>query len=197
MSSHLILRRYSRRASLQFKDKPSSFKANRRTGRTDIAWNGFAELRESDSGLHISHDSGTWIESLYITAQVVGMTVSTFWAVTVSLRRFAVFAVVLGALAACLIPLSENLAWLFAMRVAEGLSAGLTIPLLLMIALRVVPLPFRLYGLSAYALTATFGLNAATSLAGIWTDLVDWRFAFWQALPLYSLAGTMLWYGVG
>jgi MFS transporter, DHA2 family, multidrug resistance protein len=156
-----------------------------------------AALSDIQGGLYISHDSGTWIESLYITAQVVGMTVSTFWAVTVSLRRFAVFAVVLGALAASLIPFSGNLAWLYALRAAEGLSAGLTIPLLLMIALRVVPLPFRLYGLSAYALTATFGPNAATSLAGIWTDLVDWRFAFWQALPLYCLAGTMLWYGVG
>src|ERR1700733_3847106 len=155
-----------------------------------------AALSDIQGGLHISHDSGTWIESLYITAQVVGMTVSTFWAVTVSLRRFAVFAVVLGAVAAGLIPLSENLAWLYALRAVEGLSAGLTIPLLLMIALRVVPLPFRLYGLSAYVLTATFGPNAATSLAGVWTDFVDWRFAFWQALPLYCLAGTMLWYGV-
>jgi DHA2 family multidrug resistance protein len=156
-----------------------------------------AALSDIQGGLHISHDSGTWIGSLYITAQVVGMTLSTFWAVTVSLRRFAVFAVVLGAAAAGLIPISENLAWLYAVRTVEGLSAGFTIPLLLMIALRVVPLPSRLYGLSGYALTATFGPNIATTLAGIWTDFVDWRFAFWEALPLYGVAGTMLWYGLG
>ena len=120
------------------------------------------------------------------------MTLSTFWAVTISLRRFAVFAVILGAAAAGLTPRTENLAWLFGFRAVQGLSADFTIPLLLMVALRVVPLPHRLYGLSAYALTATFGPNVATTLASIWTDLVDWRFAFWEALPLYGVAGTML-----
>lgn len=38
----------------------------------------------------------------------------------------------------------------------QGLAEGLTIPLLMAIALKVLPPPIRLFGLAAYALTATF-----------------------------------------
>jgi len=155
-----------------------------------------AALSDIQGGLGISHDPGTWIESLYSTGQVVGMSLATFWAVTVSIRRFAIFAVVLGVVTTCLIPFSSNLAWLYGLRTVEGMSSGFTIPLVLVIALRTVPVPARLYGLSAYALTATFGPNIATTLAALWTDLVDWRFVFWEALPLCSLAVAMLWYGL-
>lgn len=155
-----------------------------------------AALADIQGGFGIGHDPGTWIGSLYATGQVVGMSVATFWAVTVSIRRFAVFAIILCGLSTVLIPLSANLAWIYGLRIIEGLSAGFIIPLLLTVALRVLPPPIRLYGLAAYALTATFGPNLSTTLAALWTDLVDWRFVFWEALPLCALAGTMVWFGV-
>jgi DHA2 family multidrug resistance protein len=85
---------------------------------------------------------------------------------------------------------------LFMLRFMEGMSAGFITPLLLAIALRVLAPPIRLYGLAAYALTATFEPNIVTSLAGLWTEFVDWRFVFWEDVPLCLLAGTMIWYGV-
>jgi MFS transporter, DHA2 family, multidrug resistance protein len=153
-------------------------------------------LGDIEGGLGIGHDAATWIESLYLTGQLIGMSFATFWAVTVSLRRFALFTVALGALTTCLIPLSRDLVSLYVLRTIEGVSSGFTIPLLLIVALRAVPIPYRLYGLCAYALTATFGPNVATTLAALWTNLLDWRFVFWEGIPLYALAGTMLWYGL-
>ena len=155
-----------------------------------------AALNDIQGGLRIGHDAGTWLQSLYATGQVIGMSMATFWAVTVSIRRFAVFAATLNGFVSVLIPLSADLAWLYPLRTLQGVSAGFTIPLLLTVALRVLPPPIRLYGLSAYALTATFGPNLATTLAALWTDLVDWRFAFWEAGPLCLLAASMLWFGV-
>ena len=155
-----------------------------------------AALADIIGGFRIAHDPGTWIESLYATGEVIGMSVATFWALTVSIRRFAVFAVALNGVSTVLIPFSGSLAWLYGLRTIEGLAAGFTIPLLLTVALRTLPPPIRLYGMAAYALTATFGPNLATTLAALWTDLVDWRFVFWEALPLCALAGAMVWYGV-
>ena len=155
-----------------------------------------AALQDIQGGFGISHDPGTWIGSLYASGQVIGMSVATFWAVTFSIRRFAIFAVVLCGVTTILIPFSASLTWIYALRTIEGVSAGFIIPLLLTVALRTLPPPVRLYGLSGYALTATFGPNIATTLAALWTDLVDWRFVFWEALPLCALAATLVWYGV-
>ena len=76
------------------------------------------------------------------------------------------------------------------------MAAGFTIPLLLTVALQVLPPPVRLYGLAAYGLTATFGPNISTSLAALWTDAVGWQFVFWEDLPLCTLAGLLVWHGV-
>ena len=155
-----------------------------------------AALNDVRGGLAISHDPGTWIQSLYATGQVIGMSVATFWAVTLSIRRFALFAIALCCVTAVCIPEAGTLSLIYMLRCVEGMSAGFIIPLLLTVALRVLPPPIRLYGLAAYALTATFGPNIATTLAALWTDLVGWRFVFWEAGPLCGLAGTMVWFGV-
>lgn len=147
-------------------------------------------------GLGISSDPGTWLTSLFASGQVIGMSIATFWAVTVSIRRFALFAIALSAASTLAIPLTSNLALLYALRLVEGFASGFTIPLLLTVALQVLAPPVRLYGLAAYALTATFGPNISAALAALWTDLVGWQFAFYEDLPLCTVSGLLVWYGV-
>ncbi len=155
-----------------------------------------AALADVRGGLGISRDAGTWVTSLFSTGQVIGMSMATFWAVTVSIRRWVLFAIALSCFSTLAIPFTSNLGLLYVCRFLQGLAAGFTIPLLLTVALQVLPPPVRLYGLSAYALTATFGPNISTALAGLWTDLVGWQFVFFEDLPLCTLAGLLVWYGV-
>ena len=155
-----------------------------------------AALTDVRGGLGISHDPGTWLLSLYATGQVIGMALATWWAVTVSIRRFSLFAIALCCVTSLGIPLTSNLTLLYGLRLFQGMSAGFNIPLLLTIGLRVLKPPIRLYGLAAYALTATFGPNVATGLAALWTDVVGWQFVFLETLPLCALAGVSVWYGV-
>ena len=63
-------------------------------------------------------------------------------------------------------------------------------------AFRILTPDIRLYGLAAYALTATFTPALASTVAAFWTDIVDWRFVFFQTIPLCSLAGVLVWYCV-
>ena len=146
--------------------------------------------------LGMSHDATTWFTSLYTSAEVVGMALAPWFAVTLTLRRFTLFTIGLACLATILIPWSGNLHWLFSLRLVQGLCGGLTVPLLMTTALRVLAPPVRLYGLAAYALTATFFPNLSATVAALWTDYVDWHFIFLQSIPLAAIAAVLVWYGL-
>jgi MFS transporter, DHA2 family, multidrug resistance protein len=153
-------------------------------------------LADVRGGFSISRDPGTWIQSLYVSAEIVGMAVSPWMLVTFSLRRWTLFSIALCGVSSALIPFSPNIEAIYALRLVQGLAGGLLIPLLMTTALRVFSNPnLRLYGLAIYALTAGFTNGLGASLAALWTDLVDWRFVFWQAVPTTMLAGALVWYG--
>jgi len=144
--------------------------------------------------LGISHDSGTWIESLYVWAEIVGMAISPWLAMTFTLRRWTLFTIALCGASGVLIPFSPNVEAIYALRLLQGLAGGLIIPLLMTTAFRVLTPSIRLYGLAVYALTATFTPALAATVSALWTDIVDWRIVFLQAVPLCSLAGVLVWY---
>ena len=153
-------------------------------------------LTDVRGALGISYDPGLWIDSLYVSGAAVGMAFAPWNAVTFTLRRFTFFAIGLACAATVLIPLAQNLQALLALRVIQGLSSGLTIPLLMTTALRVLAPQIRIYGLAVYALTVTFTPNISISLAALWVDVMgDWRFVFLQAVPLDAIAAVLIWYG--
>src|ERR1700729_180861 len=142
----------------------------------------------------ISYDPGTWIQSLYVSAEIVGMAVSPWQLVTFTLRRWTLFSIALCGVSSVPIPFSPNIEAIYALRLLQGLAGGMIIPLLMTTALRVLTPNIRLYGLAVYALTATFTPALAATVAAFWTDVVDWRFVFLQSVPLCALAGVLVWY---
>src|SRR5882672_12745326 len=63
-------------------------------------------LSDVRGALGISHDAGTWIESLYVSAEIVGMAISPWLLVTFTLRRWTLFAIALCGASSVLIPFS-------------------------------------------------------------------------------------------
>ena len=155
-----------------------------------------AALPNIEGGLGISSDSGTWFVSLYAIGEVIGMSLATWWAVTLTARRFSLFACALACGTTLLIPYTPNFALLYIVRFLQGLSAGFIIPLLLLVGLKVLAPEILLYGLAAYAMTATFAPNISTALAALWADVVHWQFIFYEDLPLFALAASFIWYGM-
>src|SRR5271163_2375626 len=151
-------------------------------------------LPDVSGALGISHDSRTWIESLYVSAEIIGMAISPWLLMTFTLRRWTLFSIALCGASSVLIPFAPNIEAIYALRLLQGLAGGMIIPLLMTTALRVLTPNIRLYGLAIYALTATFTPALASTVAALWTDIVDWRFAFLQTIPLCSLAGVLVWY---
>src|ERR1700726_3614466 len=151
-------------------------------------------LADIRGALGISHDPGTWIQSLYVSAEIIGMAISPSLQMIFTLRRWTLFAIALCGASSVLIPFSPNIETIYALRVLQGLAGGLIIPLLMTTALRALTPNTRLYGLALYALTATFIPALATTVAALWTDIAVWRFVFLQTIPLCSLAGVLVWY---
>lgn len=156
-----------------------------------------AALGDVRGALGIGSDAGTWIDSLFTSGLACGMAFAPWCAVTFSLRRFALFAIAFALTATVLIPLAPNTTAILCLRALQGFAGGLTIPLLMMTALKVLPPPIRLYGLAVYALTATFTLPISTTLTALWTDvIVSWQLVFFASIPLSAAAALFVWYGL-
>src|ERR1700733_1752559 len=153
-------------------------------------------MNDIRGGLGISSDPGAGLTSLYATGQVIGMGICTWIAVTVTIRRFALFAFALCGAATVLCACTGNLTLLLVLRFLQGMGGGFIIPLLLTSGIRLLGPQIRLFGLAAYALTATFAPNISTTVAALWVDVVGWRFAFFQDLPLFAVAGVLAGYGL-
>ena len=152
-------------------------------------------LTDMRGALGISHDPGTWIESLYVSAEIFGLAISPTLMMTFTLRRWILFAIALCATSSMLIPFSPNIEAIYALRLLQGLAGGLILSLVITTALRALKPSIRLYGLALYALTATFTPALAATVAALWTDIVvDWRFVFLQTIPLGFLAGVLVWF---
>lgn len=147
--------------------------------------------------LGLGADDGSWLNTVYIAAELIAMPFSIWLATIISLRRFHMLMTGLFVLLSFVIPWIHDWSTLLVLRTLQGLAGGMLIPILMLSALRFFPLPIRLYGMSLYALTATFSPNLGFWLAGNWIDvLFDWRLVYWQNLPLGLLAIVMVYWGI-
>ena len=153
-------------------------------------------VRDIAGGLGISHDPATWLTSLYVSAECLGMALSPWLLVTFSIRQFTLFVILLNATSTLLIPVSPDLGALYLLRAVQGLSGGLTTPLLLTSALRVLQPSVKLYGLAVYALTATFFPATSGPLAALWMTKLGWQLLVWDTLPLCAVAAVLVWWGL-
>lgn len=157
---------------------------------SDIA---LADIRAATG---ISYDQGSWIISAYQAAEVAAMMIAPWFAVTLSLRRFTLGVSAGFMLSGILLPLMPDPTLFIGLRVVQGLFGGALPPMLMTVALRFLPPPFKLFGLAGYALTATFGPNMAASLASLWTDQVSWMMVFWQVAPSMLIAMVLIGWGL-
>src|SRR5260370_2991071 len=79
-------------------------------------------LTDVRGALGIGHDSGTWIESLYVSAEIIGMAISPWLLVTFTLRRLTLFAIALFGASSVLIPFTPNIQAIYVLPLRHGPS---------------------------------------------------------------------------
>ena len=144
----------------------------------------------------IGHDDGTWITAIYEAAEVSAMAFAPWFAMTFSLRRVVLSMVSLFAVLGLLAPFMPDLGALYALRAVQGLAGGALPPMLMTVALRFLPPRIKVYGLGAFALTATCGPNLGTPLAAFCFEYLGWRSMFWEILPTCGIAFVLVAYGI-
>jgi DHA2 family multidrug resistance protein len=155
---------------------------------------GLADLR---GALGTGVDEASWLNSAYLAGELVAMPFATWMSITFSMRRFQLCTLAGALLIALLLPEVSQLPLLIALRGMQGFLWGCQIPLLMMGALRFLPPPIRLHGLALYAMTATFSPNVALWLSALWLDVLqDWRWVYWEAIPLGLLAMLLVGWGI-
>lgn len=158
---------------------------------------GALALADLRGALGIGFDEGSWLDTAYVAGELVVMPFAAWFAITLSVRRFHLWMLGASAALAAVLPFIHNLNLLLALRFVQGITAGGLIPILMMAALKFLPQSIRLHGLALYALTATFAPNLSIWLAGQWTDqLFDWRWVYWQIIPLSVLAALLVGWGL-
>jgi DHA2 family multidrug resistance protein len=158
---------------------------------------GALALADVRGALGFGYDDASWLGTVYSAGEFIAMPFSAWFAITLSLRRFELWILGACALLAAMLPFINDLDVLLVLRFLQGVASGATIPLLMMAALKFLPLSIRLHGLALYAMTATFAPNLSIWLAGEWTDrLFDWRWAYWQIIPLAAAAALLIAWGL-
>ena len=158
---------------------------------------GALALADVRGALGFSLDGASWLTTVYTAGELIAMPFAAWFAITLSIRRFELWMIGTCALLALVMPFIQRLDLLLALRFVQGVASGTMIPLLMMAALKFLPVHIRLHGLALYALTATFAPNVSIWLAGHWTDgLLDWRWVYWQIIPLALIAGGLIAWGL-
>lgn len=142
-------------------------------------------------------DDASWLTTSYSAGELIAMPFASWFAITVSVRRFHLWMLASCAALAVFLPFVADLHLAIALRFVQGVCSGTLIPILMMAALKFLPLNIRLHGLALYAMTATFIPNLSIWLVGQWADtLYDWRWIYWQIVPLTLLAGMLVAWGL-
>lgn len=154
-------------------------------------------VADIQGALGFARDDSTWLTTAYTAGELAAMPFATWFAITYSLKRFHLVMLAVSVGLALILPFVLHLEVLVLLRFLQGIASGALIPLLMMAALRFLPLPIRLHGLALYALTATFAPNLAVWLGATFVDqLHDWRWAYWHVIPLSLLGGAMVAWGI-
>lgn len=158
---------------------------------------GALALVDVRGALGLGLDEASWLTTAYSGGELIAMPFAAWFAITLSVRRFSLWMLGVCGAGALVLPFLRNLDLLLAMRFLQGVAGGTMIPLLMMVALKVLPPSIRLHGLALYALTATFVPQLSTWLAGHWTDgWFDWRWVYWQTAPLAAIAAALVAWGL-
>ncbi|WP_457967014.1 MFS transporter [Pseudomonas sp. R4-84] len=158
---------------------------------------GSLALADVRGALGFGLDDASWLTTAYSAGELIAMPFAAWFAMTLSVRRLELWVLGTCTALAAILPFIRDLDLLLALRFVQGLASGMTIPLLMMAALKFLPPSIRLYGLALYAMTATFAPNLSIWLAGHWTDgLQDWRWVYWQIIPLACIAAALIGWGL-
>ena len=143
-----------------------------------------SSLVQIQSGIGATADEISWVQTIYLLAEVVIMPLTAYLTKMWGTRSFYVVAVIGFIITSMAVGLSSSVAMMIIFRALQGLFAGAMIPPVFATAMTVFPPEKRLTANVIVGLIVTLSSTIGPTLGGHLTDLLSWRWLFFINLPV-------------
>lgn len=152
-----------------------------------------SSLADIQGAIGAGLDTGGWISTSYLIAEIIVIPLSGWLAKSFSLRSY-----LLGSAIAFLIfsvgcAQAQNLSQMIVFRALQGFSGGVLIPLAFTIILTKLPRSKQAVGTALFAFAATFGPAIGPTIGGWLNDTLGWQFIFYVNLIPGAVMLALLW----
>lgn len=152
-----------------------------------------ASLADIQGAIGAGIDDGGWISTAYLIAEIVVIPLTGWLARVFSVRRYLLANAVLFLLFSAACALTHNLGQMIAMRVLQGFTGGVLIPMAFTIIITLLPKSKQPIGLAMFAISATFAPAIGPTIGGYLTENYGWQWIFYVNLVPGALMLALLW----
>lgn len=143
-----------------------------------------SSLVQIQSGIGATADEISWVQTIYLLAEVVIMPLTAYLTKMWGTRPFYVVAVVGFIITSVAVGLSSSVGVMIFFRALQGLFAGAMIPPVFATAMTVFPPEKRLTANVIVGLIVTLSSTIGPTLGGHLTELLSWRWLFFINIPV-------------
>lgn len=143
-----------------------------------------SSLVQIQSGIGATADEISWVQTIYLLAEVVIMPLTAYLTKMWGTRSFYVVAVIGFIVTSVAVGLSSSVAMMIVFRAFQGLFAGAMIPPVFATAMTVFPPEKRLTANVIVGLIVTLSSTIGPTLGGHLTELLSWRWLFFINIPV-------------
>jgi len=143
-----------------------------------------SSLTQIQSGIGATADEISWVQTIYLLAEVVVMPLTAYLTKMWGTRNFYVIAVVGFIITSVAVGLSSSVAMMIVFRALQGLFAGAMIPPVFATAMTIFPPERRVTANVIVGLIVTLSSTIGPTLGGHLTDLLSWRWLFFINIPV-------------
>lgn len=137
-----------------------------------------SSLTQIQSGLGASADEISWIQTIYLLAEVITIPLAAYMSKLFGTRLFYVSAVIVFVIASMAVGLAGSYETMIVLRAVQGLAAGAMIPAVFATAMTVFPPDKRVTANVITGLVVTLAPTIGPTLGGWLTDALSWRWLF-------------------
>lgn len=137
-----------------------------------------SSLTQIQSGLGASADEISWIQTIYLLAEVITIPLAAYLSKLFGTRPFYVTSVVIFVIASMAVGLATSYESMIVLRAIQGLAAGAMIPAVFATAMTVFPPEQRVTANVITGLVVTLAPTIGPILGGYLTDALSWRWLF-------------------
>ena len=143
-----------------------------------------SSLTQIQAGIGATSDEISWVQTIYLLAEVVIMPLTAYLTKMWGTRPFYVIASIAFIITSVATGLSTNVEMMIFTRALQGLAAGAMIPPIFATAMTLFPPERRLTANVLVSLIVTLAPTIGPTLGGHITEALSWRWLFFINLPV-------------